>query len=99
MPQERLSMRKIREVLRLRWEQGLSHRQIATSCRIGQTTARECLGRAKAAGLGWPLPEELTDALLERRLYPPPEAIPSVQRPRSGAARFPTHRDRGREVH
>ena len=81
MPQERLSMRKIREVLRLRWEQGLSHRQIATSCRIGQTTSREYLARAKAAGLSWPLPEGLTDAELERRLYPPPEAVPSDERP------------------
>jgi transposase len=81
MPQERLSMRKIREVLRLRWEQGLSHRQIATSCRIGQTSSREFVRRANDAGLRWPLPEDLTDAELERRLFPPPEAIPSAERP------------------
>lgn len=76
MPQERLSMRKIREVLRLRWEQGLSHRQIATSCRIGQTSSREFVRRANDAGLRWPLPEDLTDAELERRLFPPLKPSP-----------------------
>ena len=81
MPHERLSMRKIREVLRLRWEQGLSHRQIVASCRLGQGTVGEYLRRAAAAGLTWPLPEDLTDAELERRLFPPPEAIPAAERP------------------
>lgn len=81
MPYERLSMRKIREVLRLRWEQGLSHRQIVTSCRIGQGTVGEYLRRAQGAGLTWPLPADLTDAELERRLFPPSEAIPAAERP------------------
>lgn len=81
MPRERLSMRKIREVLRLRWEQGLSHRQIVTSCLIAQGTVGEYLRRASAAGLTWPLPDEITDTELERRLFPPPLNIPSAQRP------------------
>jgi transposase len=81
MPHERLSMRKIREVLRLRWEQGLSHRQIVASCRLGQGTVGEYLRRAAAAGLTWPLPEGLTDAELERQLFPPPEAISAAERP------------------
>jgi len=72
MPRERLSMRTIREVLRLRWEAGLSHRAIALSCRKGQTTVRDCLLRAKAAGLSWPLPEGMDEEQLERLLYPPP---------------------------
>jgi transposase len=82
MPQERLSMRKIREVLRLRWEQGLSHRQIATSCLIGETSSREYVRRASDAGLCWPLPEDLTDGELEQQFFPHPEAIPSAERPR-----------------
>lgn len=81
MPQERLSMRKIREVLRLRWEQGLSHRQIVASCRLGQGTVGEYLRRARDAGITWPVPDVLTDAELERRLFPLAEPIPTSERP------------------
>ncbi len=45
MPRERLSMRKIKEVLRLRWEAGRSQREIAVSCRLGPTTVRDYLVR------------------------------------------------------
>jgi len=47
MPQERLSMRTIKEILRLRWEAGLSYQAIAVSCRKGQTTVRDYLLRAQ----------------------------------------------------
>ena len=50
MPGKRLSMRKIKEVLRLRFDVGLSHHQIAHSCGMGRTTVREYLQRAKRAG-------------------------------------------------
>ena len=70
MPQERLPMRKIREVLRLK-AQGLSKRQLAASLGISATAAVECLHRARRAGLSWPLPDDLDDAVLELRLYPP----------------------------
>jgi transposase len=66
---KRLAMRKIKEVIRL-GAQGLSPRRIGESLGIGRTTVQECLGRARAAGLNWPLPEELSDADLEQRLYP-----------------------------
>ena len=42
MSQERLSMRKLYEVLRLKWEHGLSHRAIARSCGISPATVAEC---------------------------------------------------------
>lgn len=71
MSKERLSMRKIKEVLRLRYEKGLSHRAIAQSCGIGCTTAREYVIRAEAAGLSWPLPAEVDEATLEHLLFPP----------------------------
>jgi transposase len=74
MPRERLSMRKIREVLRLRSEAGLSQRAIAGSCRLGRSTVRDYLLRAQAAGLSWPLPDGLDDEELERRLFPLPRA-------------------------
>ena len=62
---KRLSMRKIRDAPRLQ-AGGLSTRKIAASPGLGQSTASEYLGRARAAGLGWPLPEGLTDADLEQ---------------------------------
>ena len=80
MPRERLSMRKIKEVLRLRFERGLSHRAIARSCGIGITTAREYIVRAKAAGLSWPLPDSMDYAGLERLLFPPPPKPGEVER-------------------
>lgn len=70
MAQSRLSMRKIRDVLRLS-AAGLSKRQIAASLGIGPTAAGACLRRAREAGVGWPLPDELDDNALENRLYPP----------------------------
>jgi DNA-binding transcriptional regulator LsrR (DeoR family) len=55
-------MRKIREMLRLKWDCGLSQRQIAQSCNVARPTVTEYLQRAQAAGVAWPLPAELDDA-------------------------------------
>jgi len=71
MTQERLSMRKIREVLRLKWECHQSNRAIARSCRLSHSTVGEYLDRARAAGLSWPLPADLDDETLVQRLFPP----------------------------
>jgi transposase len=72
----RLSMRKIREVLRLKFEQGLTNRQIALSCNISRPCVAQYLTKAAAAGICWPLPEVLDDRALERRLYPPARVKP-----------------------
>ncbi|MCP5188091.1 MAG: IS21 family transposase [Pseudomonadales bacterium] len=80
MPAKRLSMRKIKEVLRLKWAKGLSNRRIATACGIGRPTVSEYLRRATEAGLTWPLPANLDDAHLERLLFPPPPALPADAR-------------------
>lgn len=69
MPAVRLSMRKIKEVLRLH-AKGCSQRQISKSCGIGRSTIGEYLQRAQAAGLSWPLPERCDEAELERQLFP-----------------------------
>ena len=71
MPERRLPMRQIREVLRLHHEAHLSERQIAHGCRISRSTVQRYLERAAAANLGWPLPESLDDGQLERLLFPP----------------------------
>lgn len=70
MAQERLSMRKIREVLRLRWACQLPYRAIARSCAIGTSTVHDCVRRAQSAGLSWPLPADLDEAALYQCLYP-----------------------------
>jgi transposase len=74
-------MRTIREVLRLKWQCGLSDRDIAASCHIGATAARGYIHRAKRAGLAWPLPEELQDEQLEQMLFPPVQKIAAKDRP------------------
>ena len=80
MPAKRLSMRKIKEVLRLKWGKGMSNRQIATSCGIGRPTVAEYLRRAQEAGVSWPLPADLDDTRLERMLFPPPPDMPAQLR-------------------
>jgi transposase len=81
MPRRRLSVRTIREVLRLRWQLGLSEHQIASSCHISTTAVRSYVQRAKEAGLSWPLPEDLQDAQLEQRLFPARPRVGAVDRP------------------
>ncbi|MCZ6655188.1 MAG: IS21 family transposase [Planctomycetota bacterium] len=63
-------MRKIREVLRLKHELGLTHRAVAKACSVGLGTVTLYLQRAEELGLGWPLPAELDDAALEARVFP-----------------------------
>ena len=70
MPARRLSVRKVKEVLRLKFELGLENRQIARSCRIPHSSVGNYLSRAQAAGLSWPLPEDLDDEGLEGKLFP-----------------------------
>jgi transposase len=63
-------MRKIKEVLRLRFGLGLHQDQIARSCSIGQATVHRYLEKAAAANLGWPLPDEFDDQRLDELLFP-----------------------------
>ena len=81
MTQERLSMRKIREVLRLKHEAGLSNRAIARACCVSNSTVGDYLQRANTAGIVWPLPEDLGEEELYRKLFPEKEAVKGVQRP------------------
>ncbi len=75
MPRERLSMRKIKEVLRLKWENGLSDRQIAISCCLARSTVAEYIRRAQQTGLAYPVSEGIDEAELEKLLFP---AQPSI---------------------
>ena len=77
MAKARLSMRKIKEVLRLKFNCDLSGHQIAESCQISRSTAADYLDRFEKAGLSWPLPEALSDEELEKKLFPPGASVPS----------------------
>ena len=71
MANTRLSMRKIKEVLRLTHDGHLNTRQMALSLNISRSTVKDYQRRAQKAGLGWPLPETLTEEALEQKLFPP----------------------------
>src|SRR6187397_1855301 len=74
MPTERLSMRRIREVLRLR-HQGLTERVIARTLGVSNGVVHGYVRRARLAGLTWALPEDLDDDSLELLLFPAPTAV------------------------
>ena len=63
-------MRKIRELLRLKFELGLSERKVAAALSISRSAVSECLSRATAASVSWPVPDEWGNIELEQRLYP-----------------------------
>lgn len=80
MANNRLSMRKITEVLRLYFEHSRSKREIARIIGASPSTVTDYLSRAKLAGLSYPLPLGMDEAALERQLFPPSEPS-AVQRP------------------
>jgi transposase len=63
-------MRKLKEVLRLKYEQNLSYQDIAKSVNIAKSTVYEYISRAENVTLSWPLPPEMDDDALENLLYP-----------------------------
>ena len=86
MARKPISMRQIKEILRLKHEHHLSVRQIARSCGLPRSTVDDYLLRAQAAGLGWPFPEGLDEEQIQQKLLNPnpaqPEASPPPEPPR-----------------
>src|SRR5467141_2419358 len=68
MPAERIAMRQVRDVLRLT-AAGVSGNEIARRVGLASSTVRLTLKRLAVAGLGWPLPTEMTDTALEGQLF------------------------------
>lgn len=81
MARARLSMRKTKEVLRLKLCCGLTDRQIARSCQVSRSTVAEYLSRANRQGLTGEDLSRLTDEELESRLFGPVEGPPSQKKP------------------
>jgi len=78
-------MRKIKEVMRLRFELQLGYQQISRSCAIASSTVHKYLKRAEAAGLSWPLPEGWNEDRVEAAIFP--RSVPlAPQRPAKRAA-------------
>ena len=74
-------MRKLREILRLHFEAGLSRRAIARALLVSTTTVGEYLSRFERARLRWPLDPDLSEPELERLLFPPQPCAPAATRP------------------
>ena len=81
MPSERLSMRRIRDLLRLKFTQEMSDRAIAGSLGLSKGTIGDYLIRFNQAGLSWPLPADLDDDSLELLLFPRPPMASLLNRP------------------
>ena len=74
MAQNKLTMRQIQEILRLKHQNQLSVREIARSCGLAASTVGDYLKRAEVAGLSWPLPEGQSEPELLHRLLATPTA-------------------------
>src|SRR5690606_22623922 len=85
MAARRISVRKILEILKLKWQDGLSNRQIAVNCNVSPSTVSDLIQRATHAGLSWPSVQQMTDKELEALLYvdvstrKPPHVMPDWQ--------------------
>jgi len=75
MPKERVTMRKVREVLRLKFDGSLSNRQIGISCHLGKSTIADYLDRFQRSGLGWPIKDDMDDSRLEQLLFSKPQQV------------------------
>ena len=75
MPAERLPMRQVREVLRLKHVCGQSGHHIAAVVGISRYSVAKYLRRAAVVGITWPVLPELDDAALERKLSSLPFSI------------------------
>jgi transposase len=73
-------MRKIKDVLRLKFDGDLSNRRIARSCHVSRPAVAEYLRRFEEAGLSWPAAAAFDDATLENKLYAPPARLSPFER-------------------
>lgn len=80
MPAKRISMRKFKEILRLKHQGGMGMRAIARCLGMSHSTVIDYLRRGRAAGLAWPLPEDITEEALEQKLFARP-LPPKARRP------------------
>lgn len=75
MSKRHISMKYIREILRMKYACNCSNRAISRSLGIEKTTIKRCIDRTTTVGLSWPLPDNLSDADLEQKLYPKSKGV------------------------
>ena len=80
MNKRQLSMKKIRQILRMKYQHKNSHSEIARNVNVSSSTVHDCIIRAKQANLTWPIPEDLDDEQLENLLYPVRNRIAPAER-------------------
>jgi hypothetical protein len=69
MLRKKTEMRKVKDILRFKFEVGLSNRDIGKCLNLGPATVSEVLTRFKSSDLSWPLPDSFSDHQLEGKLY------------------------------
>jgi len=79
MAQERLTVKKIKEIMRLKYEAKLSNRVVAGACKVSNSTVGEYLKRAETAGISWP-PGEIGEEELYQKLFPEKKAAASERK-------------------
>jgi len=79
--QRKLTMRKSKEILRMKWKMGFSDRQVAASLRIAHSTVGDYVKRAEKAGLDWAQVEKLGEIELKNKLFPQKKKAKPNQRP------------------
>lgn len=87
MAQARLSMRKLREIARLKFEAGRTLQEIAAAAGVARSTVQLTLQRMAAAGLTWPWPADLDEAAIDARLFAQPPRTPGTPMPDFAALR------------
>ena len=70
MPAARISMRQIIEVLRHKYEAGLSRERIARACGLSKGVVGKSVSLATAQGIIWPLPKGTDEVRIEAQLLP-----------------------------
>lgn len=78
MSRKPISMRKIKEILRLKLECGLSDRKVAVSCNVARATVQEYVGRSQAAGLSVDQINAMPEEELDQKLFPSRQQSNSV---------------------
>ncbi len=81
MANRRLPLRKVKEVLRLKYDCGLSEREIARGCQIARSTVADYLMKARASRLGWSEARALSETEINERLFPVQRISSSIERP------------------